>query len=224
MERFTSSYAKNVFSFFTEEDLRPGNFVRKIIPKGTVLLEEGDECNGVVFILNGSIRVSKIGKNGREIILYRITRGDSCILTISSILSSISFSATAMVEEDVEVLFLTASRFKTMMSQNIGLQQFVFKLLSSRLLDVMMLVEEIIFHKVDERVVEYLLQHSKNNNDTIKITHESLAAQLGTAREVVSRNLKGLEKERAIKILRGKIKVLDRSQLEEKLLEYRADM
>ncbi|MBB6447010.1 Crp/Fnr family transcriptional regulator [Bacillus benzoevorans] len=221
---FTSHHSEDVFGFFADKHMESGGLVKKRIPKGTVIFDEGDECSGVAFILNGSIRVSKVGKNGREIILYRITRGDSCILTISSILSSLSYPATAMAEEDTEAIFLTSPQFKSMMSINIGLQQFVFKLLSSRLLDVMMLVDEIIFHKIDERVIEYLLKNTRDNGDTIKMTHEALAVQLGTAREVISRNLKGLEKDGTIHLLRGKIKVMDRIKLEEKLSEYRDDM
>jgi CRP/FNR family transcriptional regulator len=221
---FASNNPGSVFEFFADEHMETGRFVKKKIPKGTVIFDEGDECSGVAFILHGTIRVSKVGKNGREIILYRITRGDSCILTISSILSSVSYPATAMVEEEAEVIFLGASQFRLMMSINIGLQQFVFKLLSNRLLDVMMLVDEIIFHKVDERVIEYLLNNTRDNSDIIKMTHEALAVQLGTAREVISRNLKGLEREGSINLLRGKIKVMDRLKLEEKLSEYRNDM
>lgn len=221
---FRFKHLENVFSFFADDQIVRDKLLRKRIPKGTLIFDEGDECSGVAFILNGSIRVTKVGKNGREIMLYQIKRGDSCILTISSILSSISFPATAIVEEDAEVIFLTSQQFKAMMSTNIGLQEYVFKLLSNRLLDIMMLVDEIIFHKVDERVIEYLLKNTQDSSETIKVTHEALAAQLGTAREVISRNLKGLEKEGSIKLLRGRIKVLDRMKLEEKLSEYRDDM
>lgn len=221
---FRFKHLENVFSFFADDQIVRDKLLRKRIPKGTLIFDEGDECSGVAFILNGSIRVTKVGKNGREIMLYQIKRGDSCILTISSILSSISFPATAIVEEDAEVIFLTSQQFKAMMSTNIGLQEYVFKLLSNRLLDIMMLVDEIIFHKVDERVIEYLLKNTQDSSETIKVTHEALAAQLGTAREVISRNLKGLEKEGSIKLLRGRIKVLDRMKLEEKLSEYREDM
>lgn len=221
---FRFKHLENVFSFFADDQIVRDKLLRKRIPKGTLIFDEGDECSGVAFILNVSIRVTKVGKNGREIMLYQIKRGDSCILTISSILSSISFPATAIVEEDAEVIFLTSQQFKAMMSTNIGLQEYVFKLLSNRLLDIMMLVDEIIFHKVDERVIEYLLKNTQDSSETIKVTHEALAAQLGTAREVISRNLKGLEKEGSIKLLRGRIKVLDRMKLEEKLSEYREDM
>ena len=84
-------------------------FLSKRIPKGTVVFGEGDQCGGVAFVLNGSIRVSKIGKNGREVILYRVSSGDSCVLTIASVLSNISYPATAMVEEDVEVILISCS-------------------------------------------------------------------------------------------------------------------
>nr|WP_295972994.1 Crp/Fnr family transcriptional regulator [uncultured Bacillus sp.] len=224
MGKFTSENEHTVFAFLPNEEMETHGFVKRVIPKGTVIFDEGDECSGVAFMLHGSIRVSKVGKNGREIILYRITRGDSCILTISSILAAISYPATAIVEEEAEVIFLTAQQFKSMMSMNAKLQQFVFRLLSNRLLDVMTLIDEIIFHTVDERLIEFLLRNTHENDHTIEMTHEELSIQLGTAREVISRNLKGLEKQGCIKLLRGKIQVMNRSNLREKLSEYRNGM
>ena len=205
------------FPFFESPTIA---FIQKAIPKDTVIFNEGDECGTVAFLLSGSIRISKIGKNGREIVLYRLGSGDSCILTISSVLANISYPATAVVEEDAEAILLSVQQFKELMTINPEFQQYIYKLLAARLLEVMTLVDEIVFHKMDERLIEYLLRHSKNDEDIIEITHEELASQLGSVREVISRLLKGFERDGLIQLSRGKVKIMHRSGLEEKLSSY----
>ena len=205
------------FPFFESPTIA---FIQKAIPKDTVIFNEGDECGTVAFLLSGSIRISKIGKNGREIVLYRLESGDSCILTISSVLANISYPATAVVEEDAEAILLSVQQFKELMTINPEFQQYIYKLLAARLLEVMTLVDEIVFHKMDERLIEYLLRHSKNDEDIIEITHEELASQLGSVREVISRLLKGFERDGLIQLSRGKVKIMHRSGLEEKLSSY----
>lgn len=205
------------FPFFESPTIA---FIQKAIPKDTVIFNEGDECGTVAFLLSGSIRISKIGKNGREIVLYRLGSGDSCILTISSVLANISYPATAVIEEDAEVILLSIQQFKELMTINPEFQQYIYKLLAARLLEVMTLVDEIVFHKMDERLIEYLLRHSKNDEDIIEITHEELASQLGSVREVISRLLKGFERDGLIQLSRGKVKIMHRSGLEEKLSSY----
>lgn len=205
------------FPFFESPTIA---FIQKAIPKDTVIFNEGDECGTVAFLLSGSIRISKIGKNGREIVLYRLGSGDSCILTISSVLANISYPATAVVEEDAEAILLSVQQFKELMTINPEFQQYIYKLLAARLLEVMTLVDEIVFHKMDERLIEYLLRHSKNDEDIIEITHEELASQLGSVREVISRLLKGFERDGLIQLSRGKVKIMHRSSLEEKLSSY----
>lgn len=188
----------------------------KRISQGTIVFDEGDRCGGVAFLLKGTIRVSKVGRNGREVVLYRLKKGDSCILTISSVLNNLSFPATAIVEEETEAVILSVSSFKKLMSESPLMQQFVYKLLAERLLEVMTLIDEIIFRKLDERLCQYLLEHSREDGDMIKITHDELAIELGTAREVVSRILKAFEREGMVQISRGKIQIVSRKLLNNK--------
>lgn len=214
--------AAKIFPFLTELNdatLNP-SLLTKIIPKGMKVFDEGDRCGGVPFILKGVIRVSKFGKNGREITLYRLTNGDACLLTITSVLSNIAYPATAVVEEEAEVVLLTVQQFTEMMKSNTYLQHFVYKLLSDRFLEVMTLIDELIFRKIDERLIEFLLGNSRQNGDIIEMTHDEIAIELGTAREVISRVIKSLEKEGYIQLSRGKVRVLNRKALEEKMSEY----
>lgn len=213
------SKPKTIFPFFEDvsTDSTDSLFVRKTIPNGTVVFDEGDPCGGVVFVLNGSIEVSKVGSTGRKVILYRLAGGDACILTIASVLSNISYPATATVEKDAEVILLPVQQFKRLMATNDGLQQYIYKLISTRLLEVITLIDDIIFRRIDERLIEFLLKKAPKDGDIIEMTHEGLAIQVGTAREVVSRILKGLERDGCVQLSRGKLRVISRSSLEGKL-------
>lgn len=183
------------------------------IPAGRIVFQEGENCEIVAFILKGVIRVSKVGKNGKEIYLYRVGTGESCILMISSILATIGYPATATVEEDVEVLIIPVTIFKKWIQENLELQKFVYKLLSERLVSVMTLIEEIVFHKMDERVAEFLLEKG-DGTDLLSITHDRIAMELGTAREVVSRIMKDFQRKGWIEMSRGKVKLLNRDSLQ----------
>lgn len=216
MKKIERSTTETLFPFLKDHSL----FVSKRIPKGTVIFDEGDQCGGIAFVLNGSIRVSKVGKNGREVVLYRVCRGDSCILTIASVLSNISYPATAIVEEDVEVILIPVQQFKMQMAINFELQQFTYKLISERFLEVMTLIDEIIFRRIDERLIEFLLKQASKDGDIIEMTHEELAIQLGTAREVISRIMKGLERDGYIQLSRGKVRIMNHSNLKERLSDY----
>lgn len=219
MNKLEDAKLLSLFPFF--KDLRtPANHSlmgRRTIPSGTVIFDEGDQCSGVAFVCGGSIRVSKVGTNGRTVILYKLGRGDSCILTIASVLGNISFPATAVVEEDADVFLIPVELFKELMVTNAGLQQYIYKLISTRLIEVISLIDEITFRRIDDRLIEFLLRKAPNDGDAIEMTHEELSIQLGTAREVISRILKGLEREGYIQLSRGKVKVLSRSRLAEKL-------
>lgn len=207
----------DLFPFLLRAEDTTGLFAARRISKGTCFYNEGDDCDTVALVLNGSIRVSKIAKNGREVNLYRVQQGETCILTISSILSHSPYPATATVEQDSEVILLPVSKFQELMGTNPDFQTYIYRILSERLLEVLTFVEEVMFRKIDERVIEFLLNKLGQDGDTLTITHDELAVELGTAREVVSRIMKVLEREGSIALTRGKITLASRKQLEEKI-------
>lgn len=216
MKEIISSELHELFPFLREliDDSSFSTIMKKNLLKGTKVFDEGDPCGGVAFLLGGCIRVSKVGRNGREVVLYRLRKGDSCILTISSVMGNMSYPASAIVEEDAEVFLLSMQQFKSLMSHNSEIQHYVYKLLSERLLEVMTLIDEIIFKNIDERLLEFLLKYSTHDGDILEITHDEIAIELGTAREVVSRMLKKLERDGLLYLSRGKVKLLQRSDLE----------
>lgn len=176
------------------------------LPQGAMVFLEGDSCGFFALIIKGTVRVYKTGETGREITLYRFGAGESCILTASCILSSNRFPAAAAVEEEVEAVLIPRELLSEFVKNYEGWRKYFFDVLASRLSGVMETIEEVAFRKMDERIEEYLKKHSKD--DIIEATHQQIAAELGTSREVVSRILKDFEKQKAIEINRGKIKIL----------------
>ncbi|WGZ95753.1 MAG: Crp/Fnr family transcriptional regulator [Candidatus Thiothrix putei] len=186
------------------------------IPAGQHVCREGDICPQLAIVLSGSVRVYKVGENGREITLYRIGRNDSCILTASCILSQTRFPALAVVEQAVQVAVIPAVRLREWVAQHEVWRGYVFGLMSQRLADVITTLNEVVFRRVDVRLAEYLLKLDAQQVQ-LAVTHQELASELGTAREVVSRILKDFERENLLALSRGTLTVQDRAGLQRKV-------
>ncbi len=188
------------------------------LPKETLVFEEGSTTNNLAVILSGKIRVYKLAESGREITIYRINKGESCILTISSILSNLPYPARAIVEEDITALIIPANVFKELINKDENWRAFTFGLMNTRFTNVITIVEEVAFRRMDERIAEFLVQRFNNNKvDELNITHQEIAYELGTYREVVSRILKDFEKEKILKLSRHKILICNIEKLKSKL-------
>ncbi len=183
------------------------------VPKGTVIFDEGSECNTLAVIITGKIRVYKLGESGKEITIYRIYEGESCILTISAILSNLTFPATAVAEEETEALILPADVFKELVNKDEAWRNYTFGLVNKRLANIITVVETVAFKRMDERIAEFLLKKSEAEPDGINITHQKIADELGTHREVISRILKEFEKLELIKLSRNRIEIINRNEL-----------
>jgi CRP/FNR family transcriptional regulator len=178
------------------------------IPAGRDVFTEGDTADAIALLLSGVVRVYKIGDTGREITLYRFGLGQSCILTANAILSRQSFPAIATVEEEAEAVMIPAADFRNWVHRYDPWRDFVFDLLSRRLANVMAIVEEVVFRRVDVRVASLLLRRGRVQNP-IRITHQEIAAEIGSSREVVSRILEGFAAEGLIRPARGALEILD---------------
>ncbi|NLY79454.1 MAG: Crp/Fnr family transcriptional regulator [Lysinibacillus sp.] len=195
------------------------NYVKKVIPKGETIFHEGDRCEGVPFVIKGCVRVSKFGKNGKEMSVYRVNSGDTCILSVTSVLSNSTYPLTAIAEEDVEAVIVPCDDFKLIMTASLNFQEYIYKTIICRFQEVINIIDEIIFHSIDERIAKFLLKNTKNSGDVIEITHDKIAVEIGTAREVVSRLLKEMERNGWIKLARGKVIVKKRDQLKLQIKE-----
>lgn len=176
------------------------------IQPGTVLLKENEYIKLIPIVLEGSIKLRKLDQTGREIIFYHIEPGESCILSITSCLNNKESQAEAIIEKTTRLVVVEADRVRAWMDEFSSWRKFVVKLYYSRMVDLMTLVDLIIFKSVDTRLIQHLKDHSVNNELTI--THQQLASELGTAREVISRLLKQMEKENLLTLERGKIKII----------------
>lgn len=183
-------------------------------PKGAVLYEQGFPCEMVPLIISGMVRVYKIGESGREITLYRVQTGETCILSSSCGLSGTDYPAIAEVEEDVSMIVIPVREFARLSLEFPALQGFMTNTLAQRLSEMMLVIEEVAFRRVDLRLAELMLVSTESPTDTsIDRTHAQLAVELGSAREVVSRILKEFEHQGFLELGRGHIRILDRTGL-----------
>jgi len=187
------------------------------IPAGHDVFVEGDRVENIALLISGVVRVYKIGETGREITLYRFGLGESCILTANAILSQKSFPAIATVEEDAEAVMIPAEVFRGWVNKYDLWREFVFDLLSERLSTVMAVVDEVVFKRMDRRVAAWLLNQVRIKNP-MRVTHQEIAAELGSSREVISRILEDFSREELIESGRGTIEVLDFEGLESRSL------
>jgi len=174
-------------------------------PSGTVMFDENQPCQGFPLLLSGSIRVVKASANGRELQLYRVGPGESCILTSSCLLGHAQYHARGVVEQDVELVALSPAAFRTLLSQCEPFRNYIFSLFSERLTDLMQLVSAVAFQKLDQRLAALLLSKAS----PIHITHQGLADELGSVREIVSRLLKNFAEQGWVRLGREQIEIVD---------------
>ncbi len=185
------------------------------VPAGRDIFAEGDRIDAIALLISGVVRVYKIGETGREITLYRFGQGESCILTANAILSRQSFPAIATVERDAEAVMIPADTFRDWVRRYDRWRGFVFDLLSQRLSSMMAIVDEVAFRRLDRRVAALLVERSRKG-DPVHITHQEIAAELGSSREVVSRLLEDFAERGWIRTGRGTLEVRDRAALEKR--------
>jgi len=183
------------------------------IPVGRDVFLEGDHVESIALLISGVVRVYKVGETGREITLYRFGNGSSCILTANAILSHKTFPAVATVEQDAEAVMIPADTFREWVKHHDVWREFVFDLLSQRLSTVMAIIDEVAFRRMDRRVASLLMERAKIQNP-LRITHQEIAAELGSSREVISRLLEDFVSEGSIRAGRGTVEILDFELLE----------
>lgn len=187
--------------------------LRQTVPAGVELSREGDACVYFPIVESGIIRVYKLSRDGHEVTLYRIRGGESCILTLSCLVQSTRFPAHAKVEKESTVFLVPAATFKAWSVDVPFWRDYVLGHLSTTLNRVVGLVENMLFRSVELRIVDALLDHAGRGDGVVRATHQDIANEIGSAREVVSRNLKDLEREGILALGRGEIRITDTPRL-----------
>jgi len=184
------------------------------LPAGTTVFHDGDACSNYLLVLDGTVRVQKISSSGREITLYRVGDGQTCILTTTCLLSGERYPAEGITETEVRAIILGNGLFQALLAESPGFRQFVFAVYARRVTDLIVLVEEVAFGRMDLRLASRL-RDSANASGMVAATHQELAAELGSAREVVSRLLKDFEQRGLVALHRGRVELLDRTALDQ---------
>jgi len=175
---------------------------------GTPMFGEGSPCRQFPLVLEGSIRVSKCSE-GRELQLYRVGAGEICVLTSGCLVGARDYPATGVVENDARLVVLPRIVFDELMATHPPFRQYIFSLFADRLAELMALVEAVAFHRLDRRLAAALLGRGRR----VSMTHQQLADELGSVREIVTRLLRGFADQGLVRLTRGAIEVLDASAL-----------
>jgi len=178
------------------------------VPAGATLFDERQPCQGFPFVLAGAIRVAKVAANGRELPLYRVTPGETCIITSSCLLGNVPYNARGTTESETVLVLLPQALFTELLAQA-PFRNFIFQLFGERMADLMRLVEEVAFRKLDQRLAALLLGKGR----VVHATHQQLADELGSVREMVSRLLKGFAEQGWVSLGREQIEILDAAGL-----------
>lgn len=182
-------------------------------PEGAVVFRPGSHCEQYLLVIEGSVRVQQTSSSGREIVLYRVQAGESCVLTTSCLLGGNRYGAEGICETPVKGVAIPAARFMEGIEHSSGFRRFVFQGYGQRIAELMTLIDEVAFGRLNVRLAQRLLELT-HGEDTLHCTHQELAVELGSAREVVSRALKDFERHGWVRLSRGHIDFLDRPALE----------
>lgn len=176
---------------------------------GQVLFDAGQACQALPLVLEGVIRVARRADTGREIRLYQVTPGEVCIITLSCLLGADAYPATGIAEREVTALALPRPLFMTLLEGHAPFRERVFHLFAERLSGLMQLVEEVAFRKLDQRLAAWLVARGPES----RVSHQAIADDLGSVREIVSRLLKQFEDEGWVRLGRERVEVLDAESL-----------
>jgi CRP/FNR family transcriptional regulator len=182
------------------------------IPAGTIAFEEESPCHSYLMVISGWVRVDKPTSIGRELLLYRVTPGDNCILTVSCLLGDCSYQARGVIEADLACVSIPRWIFLQLVEQSPEFRTYIFSFFGERVTRLMELIDAVAFHRLDQRLAALLLRQGP----VMVTTHQNLADELGSVREVVSRILGDFQQQNIVQLDRGQIFVLDREALQKR--------
>jgi CRP/FNR family transcriptional regulator len=183
------------------------------MPEGTVIFGPGKSPENMLLLLEGTVRVQQLAENGREVVLYRVTAGESCVMTTACMLAYEDYSAEGIAETDVVAAAVPRAVFDELVATSKDFRTFVFTAYSRRMTDLFHVIEDIAFRRMDIRLAQKIAERAEQGS--LRATHAQLAAELGTAREVVSRQLAEFQRRGWVDLGRGTVTILDADALEQ---------
>lgn len=178
------------------------------LKEGEVVFGPGQVPENLLLLLEGTIRVQHLSAEGREIVVFRVSGGDSCIMTTACLLAYEDYAAEGLAETDLEAVAIPRAIFEELVSSSKDFRKFMFQAYSKRIADLFLTIEEIAFQRMDVRLAQRLLELDRGSH-VVKATHAQLAAELGTAREVITRQLREFQRRSWVKIGRGSLELTD---------------
>ena len=184
--------------------------VRRTVKKGTLLHNGDTDCQGLLLVEEGQLRAYILSEEGREVTIYRLFAMDLCLFSASCLMNSIQFDITIETEKGTSLWMIPPDVYKEVMEESAAAANFTNEVMASRFSEVMWLMEQVLWKSFDRRLAAFLTEESVlEGTGELKITHEKIAAHLGTAREVVTRMLKYFQTEGLVRLSRGTVEVLD---------------
>jgi CRP/FNR family transcriptional regulator len=183
------------------------------VPAGTEIFAPGQTADNLWLLLEGTVRVQQKSATGRDIFLYRVHAGESCVLTTACMLAFEDYSAEGTAETDVRAVAIPRKTFDDLVAKSPVFREFVFTAYSRRITDLFTLIDDIVFQRMDVRLASRLLELADGDN-VVHATHAALGTELGTAREVISRTLSEFHRRGWVKQSRGEVRLVGRQGLE----------
>ena len=185
------------------------------IPRGTVVHDGSPECKGLVLVKSGQLRAYLLSDEGREVTICRFFEMDICLFSASCVMPNMMFDVFIEAEKDTEIWVIPACLYQNLMDESLPLSNYSHALITNHFSEVMWLMEQIMWKSFDKRLAGFLVEESRiEETDSLKITHEKIAAHLGTAREVVTRMLRYFQSDGMVKLTRGTVELVDKKALQ----------
>ena len=185
------------------------------IPRGTVVHDGSPECKGMVLVKSGQLRAYLLSEEGREVTICRFFEMDICLFSASCVMPNMMFDVFIEAEKDTEIWVIPACLYQNLMDESLPLSNYSHALITNHFSEVMWLMEQIMWKSFDKRLAGFLVEESRiEETDALKITHEKIAAHLGTAREVVTRMLRYFQSEGMVRLTRGTVDITDKKKLQ----------
>ena len=199
-----------------ERELLAGSATERNVKAGTLLHNGSEDCVGLFVICSGQLRAFVLSNEGKEVTIYRLFERDICLFSASCVLHDLQFDISIEAEKDSQIVVIPPSVYKNLMDRSLAVSNYTNQVMASRLSEVMWLMEQVMWKSFDKRLAAFLLEESDlDGTDTLQITHDRIAAHLGTAREVVTRMLRYFQSEGLVTLSRGTVELRDKKRLQE---------